>query len=488
MHQSRKQASSFLARSAFLTAIASVGSFGMTAGCGSSQPSGGTGAAAGHGGTGASGGSQTEPGAGGSHGTGGAGGSAGSGTGGCNCLGGASGGGSGGEKGGSGGGASDAKPADASPDGMTDALSKEDATGSPTDLLGTDLTKDKGGPNDTVPPPDGTATGPAAVQLVGRFDKYDSTPAKFGWVGTAMVARFNGTGATIVLDGSDDRYQVIVDGTVSSSVLKVTSSGKYQVAKGLAAGVHDLVVWRRSESNWSNGSYLGLEVTDGQLVAPPDRPSRRIEILGDSITAGYGLDGTGPSCSMTQDNSNHYLTYGAVAARALSAELHAIAWSGIGMYRNYGESAPKSDSLTMPKVYARTMPAVDSAWDFATWQPHVVVINLGTNDFSTSGDPGASYETAYLDFVRSLRKKYADTFFILSIGPMLDGANLEGVRQHLQSVIKTRADEGDSKMSYLEFPTQVQADGYGCDWHPSPKTNAKMADLLVSEIKKQLPW
>ena len=436
-------------------------------------------------------------GSGGSHSTGGATGSGGKGSGECVCgtggilPGGAGGSGDGGRGAGGSTGTPDAKTADGSPDGVgADATGKKDSTGA--DVPGADTASDRGNQGDTATALDGAAGGPAAVQLVGRFDHFDSTPAQFGWVGSAMVARFNGTGATLQLDGSDDRYAVVVDGTLSSSVLKVTSSGKYQVAKGLAAGVHDLVVWRRTESNWSNGSYLGLEVTDGQLVSPPDPPSRRIEIYGDSITAGYGLDGPNANCSVSQDNSNHYLTYGAVAARALSAELHAIAWSGIGMYRNYNETAPKSDSLTMPKVYARTLPSVDSAWDFTTWKPHVVVINLGTNDASTNGDPGTPYRTAYLDFVRALRKDYPETFFILSIGPMLSDAALTAIRGHLQAVIQTRSGESDTKMSYLEFPTQdcgsAPYPNCGCDWHPNATTNAKMADLLVAEVKKQLSW
>jgi lysophospholipase L1-like esterase len=480
---------SLLARTTLI--LAAVGSLQLASGCGSSPTDGGTGGAVGNGGSGGAQGGAGGSGAagkGGSPAVGGSGGSGGTvtGEGGCSCVGGSGGGvggGSGGTKGGNDGGAPDAKPGDASPDGATaDATPGRDATGTP----------DQGGQSDTLAKPDGSATGPAAVRLVGRFDKYDSTPAKFGWVGSAMVARFDGTGATIQLDGSDDRYQVIVDGKASSTVLKVTSSGKFQIAKDLPAGVHDVVVWRRSESNWSNASYLGLEVTGGQLVAPPDRPSRRIEIYGDSITAGYGLDGANASCSMSQDNSNHYLTYGALTARSLSAELHAIAWSGIGMYRNYGESAPKADSLTMPKVYARLMPATDSAWDFKSWEPHAVVINLGTNDASSNGDPGTPYRTAYLEFVRTLRKNYPNTFFVLSIGPMLSGTQLSAIRGHIQAVIKTLSDEGDKKMSYLEFPTQdCGSSPYpncGCDWHPNAATNAKMADLLVAELKKQLSW
>lgn len=434
-----------------------------TGGAASGGTSGGAGGRTGGGGGGSSGTSDGSGGSAGTPGSGGrgSGGATSTGTGGCSCLGGTT--------------TADARPNDAAPDATRPEAKAGDAT------------NDQGGQGDTL----GTetnASGTAAVQLAGRFDSYDATPAQFGWVGSAMIARFSGTGATLQMSGSDDRYQVVIDGTLSPTILKVTSSGKFQVAQGLAAGTHDLVVWRRTESNASTSSYLGLTVADGQLVPAPARPSRRLEIYGDSITAGYGIEGQGPSCSVSQDNSNHYLTYGALTARALSAELHTVAWSGIGMYRNYGQSAPASDTLTMPRVYARIMPSVDSAWDFGTWQPDAVVINLGTNDASTNGDPGTPYRTAYLDFVRGLRQKYPGTFFVLAIGPMLDGTALSAIRTHLQAIIQTRAGEGDSKMSYLELPTQSASDGYGCDWHPSPATNVKMADLLQAELKKQLSW
>jgi lysophospholipase L1-like esterase len=325
------------------------------------------------------------------------------------------------------------------------------------------------------------------VRLVGRFDTTDATRPSFSWSGSAMIARFQGTGATLRIDGSPNQFTVVVDGTVASQVLKVVSgTSQYTLATGLAAGVHDVVIWKRTEGNQGQNRFLGLDVTGGQLQAPPT-VDRRIEIYGDSITAGYGMDGAGPSCPFSPDTENHYLTYAALTARQLGAELHAIAWSGIGMYRNYGSAAASADA--MPAVYARTLTSQSaSAWDFARWQPHVAIINLGTNDSSTNGDPGAPYVTAYLGFVRTLRQKYPDAHILLTIGPMLDGANLTAIRGHLQSVISTRRNEGDTKMSFLEFPVQQQADGYGCDWHPSAATNAKMATLLTAELRTRLGW
>ena len=365
-------------------------------------------------------------------------------------------------------------------------------TGGASSTGGSSVPSDGGTTPDTSPAPDGatdtTDSGAAAVRLEGRFDFTDATRPSFGWSGSAMIARFQGTGATLRIDGSPNQFAVVVDGTVSSQVLKVVSgTTQYSLATGLPSGVHDVVVWKRTEGNQGENRFLGLDVVGGQLQAPAAAPDRRIEIYGDSITAGYGMDGAGPNCAFTPDTEDHYLTYAAISARDLNADLHAIAWSGIGMYRNYGVTGASSDA--MPYVYARTLPSQSgSVWNFDTWQPHAVVINLGTNDASTSGDPGAAYETAYLSFVRSLRQKYPNTFFVLTIGPMLDGSNLTAIKGHLQNVIQTRSSEGDTKMSFLEFPVQVAADGYGCDWHPSPATNAKMATLLTAELKARLAW
>ena len=60
----------------------------------------------------------------------------------------------------------------------------------------------------------------------------------------------------------------------------------------------------------------------------------------------------------------------------------------------------------MPALYDRALPEQPaSVWDFSAWQPDAVVINLGTNDFSTEGDPSeAVFSAAYRAFLLHVRE------------------------------------------------------------------------------------
>jgi lysophospholipase L1-like esterase len=76
---------------------------------------------------------------------------------------------------------------------------------------------------------------------------------------------------------------------------------------------------------------------------PPAGASRLIEVIGDSISCGYGDLGklADSECLTTE---SHWDSYEAVAARALGAEVSTIAASGRGVIRNYGGDT----SGTMP--------------------------------------------------------------------------------------------------------------------------------------------
>jgi len=139
------------------------------------------------------------------------------------------------------------------------------------------------------------------------------------------VVRFRGTGARATFRGG--RYfTVVVDGDVRPHPLAVSDVGgaTYDLASNLPDGEHTVEVYRRTEA--SNGPTVvgGVEV-DGEPLAVP-RSTRQLEIVGDSWSTGDGVDGSKEVCDSSAQN--HFLTWGAIAARAVDAELSTVAWGG----------------------------------------------------------------------------------------------------------------------------------------------------------------
>ncbi|MFO0631598.1 MAG: SGNH/GDSL hydrolase family protein [Nannocystaceae bacterium] len=317
-----------------------------------------------------------------------------------------------------------------------------------------------------------------AVHWVGRTDTSDPTRTRVGWSGAGLVVRFSGTGASVRMDDPAQFWTVVLDGAVQPRLQTQPGEQDYVLATGLAAGEHVVELYRRTEGSFGATSILAVDL-EGELLAPPP-VTRRIEIIGDSITCGYGDEGVSP-CSFSADTENHYLTYGAVAARAVGAELHTIAWSGKGVIYNYGDDTFEP----MPQLYDRTLASEGTSWDYS-WQPDAVLVNLGTNDFSTDNDPSQQqFVDAYLAFAAHLREVNPDAFILL-LSPSLFGDEATMVDGYLQQVVDGRMGAGDTAIAWANI--NVPWEGSGCDGHPNVATHMGMADQLVAQLQSHLGW
>ncbi|MEA2698077.1 MAG: hypothetical protein QOI66_2348 [Myxococcales bacterium] len=332
---------------------------------------------------------------------------------------------------------------------------------------------------------DGGPTGAPAVRFVGRFDRSDPNNPRFAWSGSGMIARFAGTSVGVKLGGGQ-QFTVLVDGALRPKLIPLAGGALSPIASGLPAGEHLVEIYRRTEGNQGESQFLGFDFGGGALLAPPPTPARRIEIIGDSITCGYGVEGADMNCHYTPDTQNHYLTYGAITARNLNADLVTLAWSGKGIVCNYGDD-PTSCVDPFPIYYDRTLPdRAASQWDFASWQPQVVVINLGTNDVSTPVDPTeAQFTGAYRTFLQHVRSKYPAALILCTVAPLLGGADLTEARAYIDAAV---AATGDAKIKSFPMAQTDPADGWGCDFHPSVKTHQKMAATLTAQLKTELGW
>ena len=359
---------------------------------------------------------------------------------------------------------------------------------------------------DTLPPPDGVALtdggapddgaaaadgppAPAAPRLIVRFDNTDPAAPLFAWSGSAIAARFSGTAITLRLRdpagaGDPNFYTVVVDGTERIIAVSAASES-YVLADGLAAGDHEVLVWRNTEWFGGETQFVGFDLPGGGQYLPTPAPDRRVEFVGDSITCGYGDLGPDQSCPFSKDTEDHYVSYAGLTARALGADQTTICVSGIGIFQNYG--GDQTD--TMPGRYVRTMPnRASPAWDFSTWIPQAVVINLGTNDWYSGTLAADSFQGPYRDFLAFVRGRYPEAAILCAVGPMLAGSQYSTTRDWLTELIAERAAAGDTRVSLVEFGTQDGSLGFGCDWHPSVATHEQMAGHLTDVLRQTLGW
>jgi lysophospholipase L1-like esterase len=346
-----------------------------------------------------------------------------------------------------------------------------DATGTGTTLATT--TVDATG--DTEP------GGEPGLRFVGRIDDGDPLRPRWGWSGAGVVFRFDGTGASIVLDDQAQFHTVVIDGEVQAPLSTTPGEQSYVLATGLPAGEHTIEVYRRTEGSFGPTVFVAVEL-EGELLVPPPA-TRRIEVVGDSITCGYGNLGADQYCGFSADTEDHYQTYGAMAARALGAEVSTVAWSGKGVVNNYDTDTWEP----MPELYDRVI-ATEAAplWD-ASAQVDAVVVNLGTNDFSTDGDPTPQqFIDAYVALLERMRAHYPSAVVLCTVAPILGGEDLAVAQAAIQAAVQARNDAGDADVAFIDLI--VPAEGWGCDWHPSVATNQAMADLLVLELQAALGW
>jgi lysophospholipase L1-like esterase len=338
--------------------------------------------------------------------------------------------------------------------------------------------------NNPVPPPAGVLA--AGARWIGRVDTTsDAVHPRFSWSGSGFVARFDGTSlaADLTVTGAASIFKTVVDGTPQPPFTSGQGAGSYMLASNLAAGVHTVELYRQTEGPQGETRLMKL-TTDGTLMDPPAGASRLIEVIGDSITCGYGNLGTlsDTDCFPTE---SHWDTYAAIAGRALGAEVSTIAASGRGIVRNYaGDTAG-----TMPMLYPRAVTNLGSPlWDFHV-EPQAVVINLGTNDISNSkGDPGTAFRDTYRGLLETIRAEYPHTYIVCIIAPLLNGGDLSTISGHITAAVDARVAAGDSKVEFFSAIPPQTSDKYACQYHPNVAENQMMADLLVTELKAKLGW
>ncbi|GAB2805438.1 cellulose binding domain-containing protein [Lentzea nigeriaca] len=336
----------------------------------------------------------------------------------------------------------------------------------------------------SAPPPDVLAQ----AHTAGRVTK----AGQYSWPGVYFEGRFRGTGVGIVVNDSANDLDVQIDGSTVATLSKPGRTTHW--VNNLSNAEHTVRLVKRTESTWAAGEFGGfVAASGGEILAKPAARTRQIEFIGDSLTAGYGNLSTTRDCSTNggvDRNSNADITFGALTARALNADYQINAFSGRGMVRNYNGGDPGTSYRT---YYDRALLNVDGdVWQNpGTWHPQLVVVGLGTNDFSTALRPGeqwpdqqslvTAYKSAYQGFLDKLRTRYGTGTTILVSTPQASGAFADAASQ----VVRER---GDSRIRYWNY-SDPALDLLGCDWHFSARDHRLISGALGNVISGlNLAW
>lgn len=337
----------------------------------------------------------------------------------------------------------------------------------------------------------------ARVRLLGWFDTRVAEAPRFAWPGTQVEVAFRGTSLRARFSDSAnnadfpeaDQLAVIIDDKPATTLTLKPGTHDYTLADALPPGTHTARIWKRTEAMVGTVTLHGFPAVAGTQLEPlPNPRARHLVFFGDSITAGYGNEGTSAGCRWSAATQNNHATYGAVAARTLNADYVAAAWSGKGVTRNFDPGEP----LTMPMLFDRVIPTEDDSPRVAPKRADAVVVNLGTNDFFRGIPDERAFVHTFTRFVNTLRTRYPKALMVLVLGPMIidevpQSMARTTLRGWLEKLQAQRRLMGDTRVELLEVWTDP-AEGLGCGSHPNVTTHARIGHELADLLKQRLGW
>jgi lysophospholipase L1-like esterase len=319
-------------------------------------------------------------------------------------------------------------------------------------------------------------------KYTGRVDFTDPQKPKFWSPGVYITTKFKGASCQLLINdeelfGKTHNYiEVVIDGKPQ----RIQTTGKtntIQIAKDLTNGEHTLLICKDTESGMGYLEFVGLICEN---LLPFNQPGRMIEYIGDSITAGAGVDASQVACGKGQwyDQHNAYLTYGARTSRALNAQWQLTAVAGIGLVH----SCCNMDIL-LPQVYNKVYLRNDSInYNFKQYQPDVVTICLGQND---GPQDSVKFCGEYVRLIDTVRSKYAQADIVCLSSPMANPQLTAVLQRYLTGTVQFVNKRGDSKVSKFFFSKSFNS---GCDNHPDANEHEIIAGELTAYLKKLKGW
>lgn len=334
------------------------------------------------------------------------------------------------------------------------------------------------------------------IRVMGRAQSSCNGSLSLGFPGQEILLVFTGSHVAIEGEAFTDTaiyFNAMLDGQELPKI--ELKEGKFSIS--LAEKLdpqpeHTLRLVRRNES-WQGVVRIdGFDLAEnGELFPAPAAPARKLLCIGDSITCGEATEQIPPNIEPGNQNANAELSYGWQLAKRLNAQVNLVSYGGRGLMRTWDG---KTDETNAPVFFERALPDdPGTVWDHSKYQPDLVTICLGQNDFNLGIIPAEEFVPAYIAFVDRVHEVYPNAKLLLISSPM---HGVKGDDQE-ESPLRT-ALEDDLKTVVAHFEAQGGIDirFHSIGWYPGTQYNAHpiapehkaMADELEPDIREMMAW
>lgn len=330
------------------------------------------------------------------------------------------------------------------------------------------------------------------IGVIGRVDTSRPGTLRFGYPGVTLRVRFRGPSLSlrVACTSSDSHLSVRVDNREPRVVRLRGGESEVTLATGLSDAPHTVELSHRTETWLGIVTLRGFLLQAGSRLLPAESwPERRLLLIGDSVTCGEDIDRSS-DCKKDGATWNAPLSYGMLLSRALGAQSHLVCYGGRGLIRDWqGNSAVLNAPQFFELAVASGEPQIH--WDHAAYQPDLVIVSLGTNDFNL--ELGAlpdreRYVSAYVAFVSRIRTLHPKASVLLTEGAMVNDftdptrPQKSRLRSYLAETVERLADPRVAVFASQYYP------GDACDPHPTRDQHAAMARDLEPVVRRTLGW
>lgn len=267
---------------------------------------------------------------------------------------------------------------------------------------------------------------------MGRLDLENEKKPEFIFPASSLSFSFKGRKAELTVMNRHAYYTNLVGAIVDGKeyVWKLNNEGntKIVLVDEEKEKVHQVLFFKRQDS-CHEMRLEELELSDGSELLPAvEKPKKRIEVYGDSISAGEiceALDYVGKTDPVHDgEYSNSYYSYAWICARKLGAELNDIAQGGIPLLNGTGWVAdpifPGMEYMWDKVHYHPDFKHITN-WDFTKYIPQLVIIAIGQNDSSpfdfmaddANSEQSLNWKRKYGEFVLQIHETYPNAAIIL---------------------------------------------------------------------------